>query len=517
MHRQTVIKWFYFLAAAAFSWGCVHQEPSSSTTYQHLKPSAQVWFQGSVEEAFRVAQQQDRPLFVYWGAVWCPPCNEIKSNVFARAEFAELMRPFIPVYLDGDSEAAQIWGEKLKASGYPTILVIGADKKELTRIDGGVDFEEFKVALATVLAVKRPFSDVIADAMLGKATTVDWQFLSHLSWSQVPEFKKIEPALLKVRLDLLAKIPSNLIIEKSAMISQTLPLGAQLKAKYDHQVDTLLGPQVESLLDAVLQSYATIRSARSMLLYDSKEVLALVPEAKRSQWQQRWLQAVQQLADDTSLSVDTRLWSVYPSVVLASDLDSPQSVVVKQVVERVNWADRQATSEYQRHSTISGAAYLLRQVRQMDMARQLLMKEIKTTATPWYYQSALASLESASGNKGTALKWLAEARQSAQGRATRLQWMAKELSMTIDVDSEDTDRITELLEDYYQQVFFLDDGWAGRNQRSTASVERRLRNVVSVPQVKELVQRFSARCNLVSETDGRKKLCQEHFSGLLAG
>ena len=34
------------------------------------------------------------------------------------------MSGFVPVYLDGDSEAAQIWGERLKAAGYPTILVL---------------------------------------------------------------------------------------------------------------------------------------------------------------------------------------------------------------------------------------------------------------------------------------------------------------------------------------------------------------------------------------------------------
>lgn len=30
------------------------------------------WFQGSIEAAFTYAQAVDKPLFLYWGAIWCP-------------------------------------------------------------------------------------------------------------------------------------------------------------------------------------------------------------------------------------------------------------------------------------------------------------------------------------------------------------------------------------------------------------------------------------------------------------
>jgi len=32
------------------------------------------WFDGSIDQAFALARAQDKPLFLYWGAVWCPPC-----------------------------------------------------------------------------------------------------------------------------------------------------------------------------------------------------------------------------------------------------------------------------------------------------------------------------------------------------------------------------------------------------------------------------------------------------------
>ncbi len=72
------------------------------------------WFAGTVDEAFALSAKEHKPVFLYWGAVWCPPCNEIKSEVFSKTRFDELMEPFIPVYLDGDTEAAQVWGVNSK-------------------------------------------------------------------------------------------------------------------------------------------------------------------------------------------------------------------------------------------------------------------------------------------------------------------------------------------------------------------------------------------------------------------
>lgn len=41
------------------------------------RPAGIDWFEGSVEGAFATAKTQDKPIFLYWGAVWCPPCHEL--------------------------------------------------------------------------------------------------------------------------------------------------------------------------------------------------------------------------------------------------------------------------------------------------------------------------------------------------------------------------------------------------------------------------------------------------------
>ena len=75
------------------------------------------WFSGSVDDAFALAKKENRSVFLYWGAVWCPPCNYLKSQVFDDSRFSEIMQPTVAVYLDGDSEAAQEWGAKFNAAG----------------------------------------------------------------------------------------------------------------------------------------------------------------------------------------------------------------------------------------------------------------------------------------------------------------------------------------------------------------------------------------------------------------
>ena len=62
------------------------------------------WFEGTVEEAFAAAKAEGKPIYLYWGAEWCPPCHAIKATVFRSAEFIRRSKLFVPVYLDGDKE-----------------------------------------------------------------------------------------------------------------------------------------------------------------------------------------------------------------------------------------------------------------------------------------------------------------------------------------------------------------------------------------------------------------------------
>ncbi len=60
------------------------------------------WHQGTIESAFSKATSEQKLVFIYWGAIWCPPCNELKSKLFSNPKITQVLADVVPVYLDGD-------------------------------------------------------------------------------------------------------------------------------------------------------------------------------------------------------------------------------------------------------------------------------------------------------------------------------------------------------------------------------------------------------------------------------
>ena len=90
-----------------------------------------------VDKAFALAKQSGKPVFLYWGAVWCPPCNQVQATLFSRADFAERSRAFIPVYVDGDKPGAQKVAARFKVAGYPTMILFKGGEAADMKIGAG--------------------------------------------------------------------------------------------------------------------------------------------------------------------------------------------------------------------------------------------------------------------------------------------------------------------------------------------------------------------------------------------
>ena len=83
--------------------------PVVLTTIAWVKPA-----DANMAPIFAQAKAANKPVFLYWGAVWCPPCNQIKATVFNRQDFIERSKLLVPVYLDGDTPGAQKLGAQFK-------------------------------------------------------------------------------------------------------------------------------------------------------------------------------------------------------------------------------------------------------------------------------------------------------------------------------------------------------------------------------------------------------------------
>ena len=137
-----------------------------------------------VDAAFASARSENKPVFVYWGAKWCPPCNQVKATLFNRQDFIERSRAFVPVYVDGDSPGAQKIGARFKVSGYPTMVLFTPQGQEVTRLPGEVEPVRYTEVLTLGMNAARPVSAVLADALAKPATLTanDWRLLAFYSW-----------------------------------------------------------------------------------------------------------------------------------------------------------------------------------------------------------------------------------------------------------------------------------------------------------------------------------------------
>ena len=160
-----------------------------------------LWHAGDIESAFAAARAGRKPVLLYWGADWCPPCRRLKATVFRRPEFVARTRLFVAVNLDGDEPGAQRLGEEFDVYGYPTVVVLSPDREEITRIATTLETAPYVRALDVALAASQPASAAYAAVLSGVATDSDLRLLGYYSWGQDNERLVPESQLPATRIE----------------------------------------------------------------------------------------------------------------------------------------------------------------------------------------------------------------------------------------------------------------------------------------------------------------------------
>ena len=445
------------------------------------------WFEGTVDEAFAAAKESGKPIYLYWGAVWCPPCHAIKATVFKSPEFIERSKLFIPVYLDGDADNAQAYGEEFGVRGYPTMIVFDSNGVELTRIPDGIDLTAYANILDLTLGNMSPASGIVERVMNADVSLSEDEctLLAYYSWGQDTKILAERDVADSFR-RMTAACPESLRKERSILYLSWLDETLQA-AEFDVDIDAdpddaepedPLTPQlkVEALkvLENVLGDYELVKANIRTVIFSGATLTRHLTDAgseERMSLTQKFIDIYDKIAADESVYKRERIYTLSGKMRFEriDDDEAEISDKLKQdIVATVAWADESTPSVYERQPIINALGNVLYAAGMDDAAKPLLLAELGKSKQPYYYMVSLAEIEQRAGNKDVAISWLKKAYDASQGQATRFQWGANYLKGLLEMAPAETQLIQETT---VRLISELQEG-GGFFQRPKAQLQR---------------------------------------------
>lgn len=483
-----------------------------------------------IAQALAQAQAEKKPLLLYWGASWCPPCNQLKATLFNRADFIDRSRSFVAVHVDGDLPGAQQLGARFKVRGYPTMVLLRSDGTEITRLPGEVDAPQVLRVLQLGLAGGRPVKAVLADALAGqdagkRVSGPEWRMLAWYGWD-IDEAQLVPAADRPALLAQLARAcPPT---ERVAATRLLLKAVAESDDGKGIKPDAALRQRVRSLLaDA-----SATRAQMDVVVNAAPELTkALAPEPgpERQAMAAAFDAALQRLEADASLSRADRLGALTSRVALAR-IDQPAkdlrptlpAALVQRVKAHVARDDQQITDGYERQAVITSGAYTLGLAGLWAESDALLKANLAKSHSPYYLMSQLGSNARKQGQTDEALRWYGQAFDKSTGPATRLQWGASYLGALVDLAPQDAPRIEQVARTLFIEAAQDRAAFHERSGRSLQRVADKLAAWNKDGQQAAVLQRLhdgpqglAALCGKLDAADPQRSACDTVAKALL--
>ena len=462
-----------------------------------------------VDAAFASARSEGKPVFLYWGATWCPPCNQVKATIFTRADFIARSQGFIPVYVDGDLPGAQKLGQRFKVRGYPTMVLFRPDGSEFTRLPGEVDAAKYLQVLALGVADASSAAMLLPRALAEPASLqpADWRLLAFYSWDTDQEQLLAPKAKAATLRQLAAAVPAA-----QAEVATRLRLQAWAAASEPGAAKVADAAAARAQLLALLGDAGAAREQQDMLVNDGADLVAALSTAKaveRAPLQAAMDAALVRLNADTTLSQSDRMGALISRIALVQ-LAGPKvplpPALLEQVRAEVARADREIADEVERQSVIPSAAHALSQAGLLDESDRLLEAELKRSHSPYYAMLQLAANARERGDKPAALGWTERAYRESTGPATRVQWGAGYVAALIELAPQDAARIEQAAASVLAELNGQPDAFYARTARSVERMNGKLATwAAAKPERQAGVKRLQAKldelCRALPEGD----------------
>lgn len=437
------------------------------------------WYEGDVESAFALAKSAGKPLFLYWGAEWCPPCHYLKNKVFTRPEFIDRMQAFIPVYLDGDTARAQILGEELDVKGYPTVLIFDPTGQEVMRMPSTIAIDQYEIILDAATENMKPVRQVLDEVLASgpaQAEPTDLHLLAFYSWDQDSQVALSLEEQVAAFQRLLEETPTELTLERSRFLGLYLVAVARQTQNADSEEPALSEEERTEAQQAILEILEDPQKRNANLLwivyYADSIIDLLQPEdtPARHELLGAWQQAAEEMENDASLSVDDRLTATrlrVDFVKMAAHPDAGDATIPPALQDHVRaraaWAVETVTSESELQSVVNTLAYLLEDAGLSDEAESMLLEKMHDTAAPYYFMSWIASLKLEAGDDEAALEWYRKAYDASEGRYSRFRWGSTYLRQLMKLSPQSVKRIEADSIEVLTELLANEDAFAGGN------------------------------------------------------
>jgi len=472
-----------------------------------------------VDKAFALGRQTGKPIFLYWGAVWCPPCNQVKATLFSRADFVERSKAFIPVYVDGDKPGAQKVASRFKVAGYPTMILFKPDGTEIMRLPGEVDPQRYLLTLTAGLEAQVPVKELIRKGLAKQSLTPEqWRLLAFYSWD-TDEQQALPTAELPQKLaELAAATPADLPHVRDRLALKALAASARSKTSSE-------GGGAEAgrkLVDRILADADASRQQSDLLVYHAEPIVKHLAPAGESRklLASRWESALGRILEDPSLSrvdqldlIDTRvgLWK------LMDDSEKLSEQRRSQVLRDTARIVAATTDRYERQAVIPGAAHALAVAGLLAESDELLKMELPRAVAPYYHMLGLGSNAKKRNDAKNALYWYEQAWKKSEGPATRIQWGTGFVGHVVDLAPTEVARVEAAASAVVSQLEPKSETFYERNQRSLKRMATRLvkwqgSDSARARVVEKVKAQLAKTCSRLPAKDTGRANCDNVFS-----